>query len=121
IVGAGAAGGVLAKELAEAGMKVVVLDAGPMRAPQKDFASDELAMKDLGWQDTRIVDGSDPLKLGHNNCGRGVGGGTVHFTAVFLRFHDADFKAKSLDGVADDWPIGYDDLAPYYDKTEKEI
>jgi choline dehydrogenase-like flavoprotein len=121
IVGAGAAGGVLAKELSEAGMKVVVLDAGPMRDPQKDFASDELAMKSLGWQDTRLVDGQHPLRMGHNNSGRGIGGGTVHFTGVFLRFHDVDFQAKSLDGVGEDWPITYEDLAPYYDKIEKEI
>lgn len=47
IVGAGAAGGVLAKELSEAGMRIVVLDAGPFRDPQHDFASDELAMKQL--------------------------------------------------------------------------
>ncbi|WP_274651266.1 GMC family oxidoreductase [Paenibacillus humicola] len=121
IVGAGAAGGVLAKELSEAGMSVVVLDAGPFRDPQKDFASDELAMKSLGWQDTRIVDGSDPLTMGHNNSGRGIGGGTTHFTGVFLRFHDADFKAKSWDGVGEDWPIGYEDLEPYYSRNEKEI
>ncbi len=121
IVGAGAAGGVLAKELAEAHMKVVVLDAGPFRDPQKDFASDELTGKNLGWQDTRIVDGKHPLTMGHNNSGRGVGGGTVHFTGVFLRFHDVDFKARTIDGVADDWPISYEDLEPYYDKIEKEI
>lgn len=121
IVGAGAAGGVLAKELSEAGMSVVVLDAGPFRDPQKDFASDELSMKQLGWQDTRIVDGSDPLTLGKNNSGRGVGGGTVHFTAVFLRFHEADFRAKSMDGVAEDWPISYNDLEPYYTRNEREI
>lgn len=121
IVGAGAAGGVLAKELGEAGMSVVLLDAGPMRDPQKDFASDELAMRSLGWQDTRIVDGHDPLTMGHNNSGRGIGGGTLHFTGVFLRFHDADFKARSLDDVAEDWPISYAELAPYYDKIEREI
>ncbi|TBL69833.1 GMC family oxidoreductase [Paenibacillus thalictri] len=121
IVGAGAAGGVLAKELSEAGMRVVVLDAGPMWDPQNDFASDELSTQHLGWKDTRIVDGTDPLTMGHNNSGRGIGGGTTHFTGVFLRFHDADFQARSLDGVAEDWPIGYDDLAPYYDKIEKEI
>lgn len=121
IVGAGAAGGVLAKELSEAGMKVVVLDAGPMLGPQKDFASDELSMKRLGWQDTRIVDGANPLQMGHNNSGRGVGGGTVHFTGVFLRFHASDFRTRSIDGVGEDWPITYQELAPYYDKIEKEI
>lgn len=121
IVGAGAAGGVLAKELSEAGMSVVVLDAGPFRDPQKDFASDELSMKQLGWQDTRIIDGKDPLTMGHNNSGRGIGGGTVHFTGVFLRFHEADFRAKSMDGVGEDWPISYRDLEPYYARNEKEI
>ncbi|WP_019120505.1 GMC family oxidoreductase [Brevibacillus massiliensis] len=121
IVGAGASGGVLAKELSEAGMSVVVLDAGPFRDPQKDFASDELSMKNLGWQETRIVDGNHPLTMGHNNSGRGIGGGTVHFTAVFLRSHDVDFKARTLDGVADDWPLDYEDLEPYYEKIEREI
>lgn len=121
IVGAGAAGGVLAKELSEAGMSVVVLDAGPFRDPQHDFASDELAMKQLAWEDTRLVDGNDPLTMGHNNSGRGIGGGTVHFTGVFLRFHDIDFTARTLDGVAEDWPLSYEDLAPYYDKIEKDI
>ncbi|HEY0828498.1 MAG TPA: GMC family oxidoreductase [Bacilli bacterium] len=121
IVGAGAAGGVLAKELSEAGMRVVVIDAGPFRDPQKDFASDELAMQSLGWQDTRIVDGNNPLNMGHNNSGRGIGGGTVHFTGVFLRFHDVDFKMKTLDGVGEDWPIDYSDLEPYYSRIEQEI
>lgn len=121
IVGAGAAGGVLAKELSETGMSVVILDAGPFRDTQKDLASDELTMQNLGWQDTRIVDGNNPLTMGHNNSGRGIGGGTVHFTAVFLRFHDADFKARTMDGVADDWPISYEDLEPFYTRTEKEI
>ncbi|WP_019423181.1 GMC family oxidoreductase [Paenibacillus sp. OSY-SE] len=121
IVGAGAAGGVLAKELSEAGLRVVVLEAGPFRDPQSDFASDELTMKNLGWQDTRIVDGNNPLKMGHNNSGRGVGGGTVHFTAVFLRFHESDFRVKSVDGVGENWPITYQDLEPYYLRNEQEI
>jgi choline dehydrogenase-like flavoprotein len=121
IVGAGAAGGVLAYELAKAGLRVVVLEAGPFWDPQSDFASDELSMKSLGWQETRLVAGKDPLRLGHNNSGRGVGGGTVHFTGVFLRFHESDFMTKTVDGVGEDWPIRYQDLAPYYDKIEREI
>jgi choline dehydrogenase-like flavoprotein len=121
IVGAGAAGGVLARELSQAGLKVVVIEAGPFWNPQTDFASDELSMRRLGWQDTRIVTGKNPLKLGHNNSGKGVGGGTTHFTGVFLRFHESDFRTQTLDGVGEDWPIAYADLAPYYEKTEREI
>ncbi len=121
IVGAGAAGGVLANELAKAGLRVVVIEAGPFWDPQNDFASDELSMRRLAWQETRLVAGNDPLKLGHNNSGRGVGGGTVHFTGVFLRFHESDFQTRTIDGVGEDWPIRYKDLAPYYDKIEKEI
>ncbi len=121
IVGAGAAGGVLAHDLAKAGLRVVVIEAGPFWNPQTDFASDELATQRLAWQETRLVDGKNPLRLGHNNSGRGVGGGTVHFTGVFLRFHESDFMTKSVDGVGEDWPISYNDLAPYYDRIEKEI
>jgi len=121
IVGAGAAGGVLAYELSKAGLKVVVIEAGPFWNPQTDFASDELSMTQLGWQDTRLVSGNDPLQLGHNNSGKGVGGGTTHFTGVFLRFHESDFRTRTEDGVGEDWPIRYEDLAPYYDKIEKDI
>lgn len=121
IVGAGAAGGVLAYELAKAGLNVVVIEAGPFWNPQTDFASDELSMQHLGWQDTRIVSGNNPLQMGHNNSGRGVGGGTTHFTGVFLRFHESDFRTRSIDGVGENWPITYQDLEPYYDKIEREI
>lgn len=121
IVGVGAAGGVLAYELSRAGLQVVGIDAGPFWDPQSDFASDELHTHNLTWIDTRISTGKDPLKFGHNNSGRGVGGGTVHFTGVFYRFHESDFRVKNLYGVADDWPISYWDLEPYYAKIEDEI
>ncbi|NQX69607.1 GMC family oxidoreductase [Paenibacillus alba] len=121
IVGAGAAGGVLAKELSEAGLSIVVLEAGPWRDPQKDFASDELSMKDLAWEDTRIIEGTGAMDMSAYPSGRGVGGGTQRFTGVFLRFHESDFKMKSIDGVGEDWPIHYKDLEPYYTKIEKEI
>ena len=64
IVGAGAAGGVLAYELSKSGLNVVVIEAGPFWDPQSDFASDEFAMTHLGWQDTRIVSGGNPLQMG---------------------------------------------------------
>jgi len=121
IVGAGAAGSVLAYELSKAGLEVVVIDAGPFWNPQSDFASDELAMRQLAWNDTRLVAGKNPLTMGHNNSGRGVGGGTVHFTGVFYRFHASDFKVRTLDGVGEDWPITYKDLEPYYTRIENDI
>lgn len=121
IVGIGAAGGVLAFELSKAGLKVVGIEAGPFWNPQTDFASDELHSNSLAWNETRFSTGNDPIKLGHNNSGRGVGGGTVHFTAVYYRFHESDFRAKSIDDVADDWPITYKDLEPYYSKIENDI
>lgn len=121
IVGSGAAGGVLADRLSRAGLSVVVIEAGPYWDPQGDFASDELSMQQLGWQDTRLSGGNDALQFGHNNSGRGVGGGTTHFTGVFLRFHPSDFRTLSQDGVGVDWPITYEDLAPYYDWVERDI
>ena len=121
IVGAGAAGGVLAYHLSKAGFKVVIIEAGPFWDPQRDFASDELSMNSLAWQETRLSTGKDSLNFGHNNSGRGVGGGTVHFTGVFLRLFESDFETKTRDGVGEDWPISYWDLEPYYTMIEKEI
>ena len=95
VVGLGAAGGVLLSELAGAGFNVVGIEAGPFWNPQEDFASDELHARTLAWNDTRLSTGGDALQLGANNCGRGVGGGTVHFTGVFYRFHESDFRVRS--------------------------
>lgn len=121
IVGLGAAGGVLLRTLAKAGLKVVGIEAGPFWDPQKDFASDELHARTLAWNDTRLSTGRDALQFGANNSGRGVGGGTVHFTGVFYRFHPSDFKVRTLDGVAEDWPISYEDLEPFYTRIEQDI
>ncbi len=121
IVGAGAAGGVLAKELAQAGFRVVVLEAGPHWIPEIDFVSDEKAANKLYWTDPRVSAGQDPIELGANVTGKGVGGSTVHFAMVALRMHESDFRVRSLDGVAHDWPIQYQDLEPYYDAVEKEL
>lgn len=121
IIGAGAAGGVLAKELSEGGHSVVVLEAGPWLDTFDDMANDELYMLQgqLDWDDLRITGGKDPIETGRVNTGRGVGGTTVHYTAAALRLQTDDFRVKTEEGVADDWPISYRDLAPYYDRVEK--
>jgi choline dehydrogenase-like flavoprotein len=121
IIGTGAAGGVLAKELAEAGFKVVALEAGPHWVPERDFVSDEKAAHQLYWTDRRITAGNDPIELAGNVTGKGVGGSTVHYTMVALRMHEEDFRTRTLDGVGADWPITYADLEPYYEKVEREL
>jgi choline dehydrogenase-like flavoprotein len=122
IVGCGAAGGVLAKELAEGGLDVVVLEAGDWLDSREDFVNDELSMLGpLDWDDLRIVDGDDPIATGRVNTGRAVGGTTVHYTAVAVRLHPDDFRTATVDGVGVDWPFGYEELAPYYSEVEREL
>ncbi|CAN5275289.1 GMC family oxidoreductase [soil metagenome] len=121
IIGTGAAGGVLAKELAEAGFKVVALEAGPHWVPERDFVSDEKAAQQLYWTDKRITGGEDPIELAGNVTGRGVGGSTVHYTMVALRMYEEDFRTRTVDGVGEDWPITYGDLEPYYEQVEREL
>ncbi|HEY0970732.1 MAG TPA: GMC family oxidoreductase [Gemmatimonadales bacterium] len=126
IVGAGAAGGVLAGKLAEAGLSVVVLDAGPHWDPTRDFVSDEVASRRLFWTDDRITGGRDPVELGSNNSGRGVGGSTVHYSMIAMRAHPDDFRRRTLEGdIAGaelrDWPITFAELEPYYEEVERDL
>jgi choline dehydrogenase-like flavoprotein len=121
IVGAGAGGATLACKLAENGFSVVVLDAGPFWRPLDDFASDELAQQVLYWTDDRITGGEDPIALGGNNSGRGVGGSTVHFSMISLRFRPEWFKSNTQLGYGFDWPISYDEIAPYYAEVEEAL
>jgi len=121
IVGAGAGGSTLAAKLAEAGFSVVVLEAGPFWRPLEDFASDEEAQDQLFWTDSRISGGADPIALGANNSGRGVGGSTVHFAMISLRFRPEWFAARSRLGYGMDWPISYADLEPYYEEAEQAL
>ena len=134
IVGSGAAGAVVARELARNGFTVVVLEQGPYLREQ-DFKHDELAVYE-GHQLTNIpalqpqTFRADPKAkakprdfLGY---GRVVGGGTVHFTGNYWRFHEIDFEERSRIGPIsgtgfDDWPIRYSDLEPYYTKVDWEI
>jgi gluconate 2-dehydrogenase alpha chain len=142
IVGAGAAGGILAAELAKAGMQVIALERGP-RLQTADFAGqDELRYfqrqdlrpdrkrQPVTWRlnaDTRAT----PLSL--LNYGNQAGGGTVHYGAVSWRLHEDDFRVRSntierygeaaipADSSVADWPLSYADLEPYYDRAEYEL
>jgi len=121
IVGVGAGGGVLTQRLARAGFRVLALDAGPFWDTERDWVSDEKGAHDLYWTDMRLTGGDHPLAFGANNCGKGVGGGTVHWASFTPRLHPSDFETYSRDGVGVDWPISYADLKPYYELLELEL
>jgi choline dehydrogenase-like flavoprotein len=134
VIGAGAAGGVMANELSTAGFRVVVLEQGPY-LNEKDYKNDEIGytyrpgltnnpkVQPITYRKNESEQ-ARPLKA--IEYGRQVGGGSVHFTANYWRFHESDFEERSLFGeVAGaglaDWPIKYADLEPYYTKAEYEL
>ncbi|WCR11034.1 GMC family oxidoreductase [Paracoccus stylophorae] len=119
IVGTGCGGGVLAAKLAEAGFSVVAFDAGPFWRPLADFASDEREQDKLYWLDPRISAGDDPVEFGQNNSGRAVGGSTVHFQMVALRFRPEWFASRSRLGYGVDWPVDWRTMWRYYDEVER--
>ncbi|MGA7703783.1 MAG: lycopene cyclase family protein, partial [Solirubrobacteraceae bacterium] len=121
IVGCGAGGGVLAQRLGRAGWKVVVLEAGPFWDPDRDWVSDEAGSHRLYWTENRLIGGEDPVELGQNNSGRGVGGSMIHYAGFAPRFHPSDFQTATRDGVGADWPIAYEDLRPHYERLEREL
>lgn len=121
IIGAGAAGSVLAQRLARAGWRIVILEAGPFWHPDEDWVSDEAGSHALYWTQKRIIGGGDPIELGKNNSGRGVGGSMVHYAGYTPRFHPSDFSTFTDDGVGADWPITYEDLRPHYEQVEAEL
>jgi len=121
IVGAGAGGATLAQRLARRGWKVVVLEAGPFWDPDRDWVSDEAGSHKLYWTAPRVTGGEDPVELGKNNSGHGVGGSMVHYAGYCPRFHPSDFEVRSRDGIAEDWPISYRDLKPHYERLELEL
>ncbi len=121
IVGVGSAGGVLLQRLAKAGFSVVGLEAGPFWDTERDWVSDEAGSHKLYWNNLRITGGENPLALGANNSGQGVGGGSVHWAGFTPRFHPSDFTVYSDTGLGADWPISYQELQPYYALMEKEI
>ncbi|MEA3028006.1 MAG: gluconate 2-dehydrogenase alpha chain [Alphaproteobacteria bacterium] len=142
IVGAGAAGGILAAELSKAGMKVIALERGPRHTTADFNPHDELRYfqrldlrpdpkrQPITWRpnaNTRAV------TVQQQNYGNQAGGGTVHYGAVSWRFHADDFRVRSQtierygakaipeDSSVADWPLSYAELEPFYDKAEYEI
>jgi choline dehydrogenase-like flavoprotein len=137
VVGSGAAGGVMARELSRAGFSVLVFEQGPRLGPA-DFEHDELKYWLLGGisadpktspqtfrkdasQEAQLPQGPNPLFYA-----RLVGGSSNHFTANFWRFHEIDFQERSVYGGITgtsfaDWPISYAELEPYYTKVDWEV
>ena len=142
IVGAGAAGGIVAKELSTAGLSVVLLERGKWYTPN-DCRKDDLRNQRttvlgnaFGPEDEGnprvLVDAEGvphimlPSEGGYQNNAACVGGGTLSYGAMAWRFLPQDFRMRSIYGAPagsslEDWPISYDDLEPYYEKAEYEI
>ncbi|PYR28421.1 MAG: GMC family oxidoreductase [Acidobacteria bacterium] len=140
IVGSGAGGGMAAKVLCEAGADVVMLEAGAMWDTEKDsrmsaWAYDSprrgasTAERPFGEFDGCIggweIEGEPYTQAPGTTFdwfrARMLGGRTNHWGRISLRFGPDDFKRRSLDGLGDDWPIGYDDLKPYFDKLDRLV
>jgi choline dehydrogenase-like flavoprotein len=137
VVGSSAAGGVMARELSQAGFSVVVLEQGP-RLTAADFEHDELKYVFLSGITNNPATSpqtfrSDPAataerpRMGNALIyARLVGGSSNHFTANYWRLHEIDFHERSvLGGISGtgfaDWPISYQELEPYYSKVEWEV
>jgi len=143
IIGSGAAGGTAAKVLTEGGLNVVMLEAGPALHPETDYKEHvwpyQLPHRGAGVGGKAMADFSEFLAPNgswdiegepYTNApgsrfrwfrSRIVGGRTNHWGRIALRFAPVDFKSRSTDGMGDDWPITYEDVASYYDKVESYI
>jgi choline dehydrogenase-like flavoprotein len=143
VIGSGAGGGMAAKILTEGGLSVALLEAGPPVNPEKDYkmfvwpyelphrgvgvggkAADnfgEFLAPNGAWNIAGEPYTSAPESNFQWFRSRIVGGRTNHWGRIALRFAAVDFKSRSRDGLGEDWPIGYEDLAPYYDKVESYI
>src|SRR5271154_1319871 len=139
IIGSGPGGGTAAKVLTEGGLNVVMIEAGPPLNPRQDFkehvwpyqlphrgagvggTGDEFMAPNGFWE----IEG-EPYTTAPGSSFRWFrsrieGGRTNHWGRIALRFGPTDFKARSTDGMGDDWPITYEELAPYYDKVESFV
>ena len=142
IVGSGAGGGMATLQLANAGLRVALVEAGayydpaddaqrtqlrnPWESPRRGASTTRRPFGDYnscigGWE----LDGEPYTQKGDTEFmwwrGRMLGGRTNHWGRIALRFGPLDFKRKDSDGLGDNWPIGYDDVKPYYDKVDKLV
>jgi choline dehydrogenase-like flavoprotein len=127
VVGSGASGAAATWRLSKDGFRVVCLEQGPWidRSAQPDTKSNWEELTRTSWSlhpnirqglaDYNVNDDESAIKVLMFNA---VGGSTIHWTAHVPRFHPSDFRVKTLDGVADDWPINYWDLEPFYDQND---
>ena len=120
VVGAGAAGSVIAATAAEAGKRVLILEAGPARG-LSDLASSQIHARKLKWSGAPVVE-EGSLPVGHGfNAGWGTGGGAAHHYAVWPRLHENDFTVRSDHDLGLNWPIDYAALRPYYDRIQASV
>src|ERR1700748_494065 len=130
IIGSGAGGGTLGNELAQKGVKVVILEAGP-RIENQDFVNDEWdSFVQLAWKDARTTSGSWQVSKDFANLPawivKSVGGSTVHWAGASLRFDEHEFRIRSTYGNvpganALDWPITLAEMEPWYVKAEDKM
>jgi choline dehydrogenase-like flavoprotein len=130
IIGAGASGAVVAKELSARGFGVVCLEQGRWVNPS-EFAAERLEWELQAWKqwhhDPNVRANAEdyPCEVSEAEVlpqmFAGVGGSTLHFGGHWMRMTPSDFRVRTLDGVADDWPISYEELAPYYDRVDVDF
>ncbi|MET1028448.1 MAG: GMC family oxidoreductase, partial [Dongiaceae bacterium] len=130
VIGSGAGGGTVSNELAQKGIKVVLLEAGG-RVEIEDFVNNEWeSFSNISWLDKRTTSGS--WRVAKDFPGlpawivKSVGGSTVHWAGASLRFQEHEFKARTTYGEIQganllDWPITLDEMQPYYDRAEDKM
>jgi choline dehydrogenase-like flavoprotein len=120
IVGGGPTAMLIAAKLGTAGKKVVILEQGPP-FELRDLVSSQIWARRLKWGGAPMVhEGSHPVGFAYN-AGWGVGGAALHQFGNWPRLHPEDFRMKSLYDRGVDWPIGYDEIRPYYDQIQHEV
>ena len=118
VVGSGPAGGTLAAHLARRGVDVAVVEGGPKIDTRTAFNTHAMPFE----FPNRHIPTMRPGVAGfESERSRGLGGKSMTWNAVAWRLSHRDFKGRSIDGAGEDWPIDYDDLAPYYEKIEREV